>query len=492
MRNAFANKMSYFILSFFFLIIIASFIFTGFDGSGGGGSVGSNEVASVDGTPITTREYQTALNRQVEFFNQMMGGNLTQAQLEQMGIKKTVLDTLIQQKLMLNAADKIGFAISLEEIKAEIKKLPYFQTNGQFDVSLYRNMLQSNGYVPARFEELIADDIKQQKLEGLFTNLLVSENAIADIIKFKNSVITVRGVRIARQALTPLISVTDAEIKEFAGKEENKAQLEAMYAEDFAAYNKPEEIKARHILIRGDDQKALDKATKIRSSLTAANFTKTANKQTEDETGKDNGGDLGWFAKGRMVPEFEAAAFKLAKGQISAPVKTPFGYHLILLEDKKAAQVKTLDQVKNELAKKALQKSKSTDLDTLLKQKHEEISQALSKNNFKAVESIATTVGAPYLNTEVNQFDQTIAQTELAAQEAAKLFSAPPGSIVDLGNPGNIYLVKIISKTQKASSAEAKKLEKGAQEQVLSRKARSELLRVMNNKAKVVTNPALL
>ncbi|MFA7614879.1 MAG: SurA N-terminal domain-containing protein, partial [Candidatus Caldatribacteriota bacterium] len=147
MRNAFANKMSYFILSFLFLLIIASFIFTGFNGVGIGSS---REVANVDGTPITTREYQTALNRQIDFFNQMMGGNLTQAQLEQMGIKKTVLDTLIQQKLMLNAAGKIGFAISQDEIKAEIKKLPYFQSNGQFDVSLYRNMLQSNGYVPAR------------------------------------------------------------------------------------------------------------------------------------------------------------------------------------------------------------------------------------------------------------------------------------------------------------------------------------------------------
>lgn len=489
MRNALANKMSYFILSFLFLIIIASFLFSGFDGIG---NVGSNEVANVNGTPITTKEYQTALNRQVEFFNQMMGGNLTQAQLEQMGIKKTVLDTLIQQKLMLNAADKIGFAISLDEVKAEIKKLPYFQTNGQFDVSLYRNMLQGNGYVPARFEELIADDMKQQKLEGFFSNLIVSDNLVNDIVKFKNLIITVQGARISRQALAPLISVTDAEIKEFVAKEDNKAQLEALYAENFATYNQPEEIKARHILIRGEDEAALAKAKKIRATVTASNFTKVANKETEDESGKTNGGDLGWFAQGRMVPEFETAAYALKKGEISQPVKTPFGYHIILLEDKKAAQTRSLAQVQNELAKKALQKAKSSDLDELLKNKREEISKALAANNFKVVEELSKQTGAPYLNTEVNQYDQMLGQSELSGQEAAKLFAAAPGSVVDLGNSGNIYLVKVTSKVQKSSDSQANKLEKGTQEQNLSKKIRGELLRVMNNNAKVVTNPALL
>ncbi|MFA7614088.1 MAG: peptidylprolyl isomerase, partial [Candidatus Caldatribacteriota bacterium] len=323
-------------------------------------------------------------------------------------------------------------------------------------------------------------------------NLIVSEAAIADIVKFKNSVITVQGLRIPRQSLTPLISVSEAEIKEFVAKEENQSQLESLYAEDFAKYNKPEEVKARHILIRGDDDNALKRAEKIRSSLTAKNFVQIAKKETEDETGKDNGGDLGWFAKGRMVPEFEEEAFKLKKGQISSPVKTPFGYHLILVEDKRAAEVKPLDQVKNELAKKALQKSKSTDLDALLKAQYEEIQTALQRNNYKAVENIAKKVDVPYINTEVNQYDQLVLQSELSAQDAAKLFAADPGTIVDLGNPGNIYLLKVISKTQKATVAESTKLEKASQEQLLNRKARTELLRVMNNKAKVVTNPALL
>ena len=489
MRNALANKMSYFILSFLFLIIIASFLFSGFDKLGMGGS---NEVASVDGTPISAREYQTALNRQVEFFNQMMGGNLTQQQLEQMGIKKTVLDTLIQQKLMLNTAGKMGMTISLDEVKDTIKKLPYFQTNGQFDVSLYRNMLQSNGYVPARFEELIADDIKQQKLDSLFSNLIVSDKEVAEIVKFKNSVIKVQGIRIPRQSLTPLVSVTDSEIKAFIANPENQAQLETLYNEDYAQYNQPEEVKARHILFRGEGDAVLAKAKKLRATLTPANFSGIASKQSEDETGKDNGGDLGWFAKGRMVPEFEKVAFTLKKGQISEPVKTPFGYHLILVEDKKAAQTKTLEQVKPELARVALQKTKSTDLESLFKSQHDVIQSALAKNNAGELEKIAKAVKTQVINTEVNQFDQSIEQTALSVQEASKLFGAAPGTVVDLGNPGTIYLVKVLSRENKAINPELSKTEKLAQEQVLSRKSRAELLRFMNNNAKVVTNPALL
>lgn len=149
MKNAFASKMSYFILTFVFLVITASFLFSGFDKF----SLGTAQsVATVDGTPISIKEYQMALNRQVEFFNQMMGGQgMTQKQLEEMGIKQSVLNGLIQQKLILNTADQMGFVVSLDEVKNEIKSMPYFKTKDQFDLNLYRNMLQSNGYVPTQF-----------------------------------------------------------------------------------------------------------------------------------------------------------------------------------------------------------------------------------------------------------------------------------------------------------------------------------------------------
>ncbi len=492
MKNAFAGKVSYFILTFIFLIIIASFLFTGFDNF----SMGTAQnVAAVDGTPITIKEYQTALNRQVEFFNQMMGGGgMTQKQMEDMGIKQSVLNGLIQQKLILNAADELGFVVSLEEIKNEIKSMPYFKTNNQFDVNLYRNMLQGNGYIPTQFEELVGNDLKQKKIDELFNTMIISENYIQDITKFKNNQVTVQGVKIGRQALAPLVSVTEQEIKDYLAKAENQKALESAYNDNLSKYNKPEEVKARHILIAGDDAKSLEKIKAIKAKVNTKNFAEIAKKETEDPTGKENGGDLGWFSAGRMVPEFEKVAFGMKEGQISEPVKTQFGYHIIMVEGKKAADVQSLESVKSELAQIALQKTKAQDLDKLLKSTADQIQAALEKGDFATVEALAKKVdGQVYKNADVNQYDQNLIATNLSPTEADQIFKAAPGTILNFGNPGTIFLVKVLGKkTAPEKTAEQLKAEIASQNQLFSRKVREELIKTMNNKAKVVTNQSLL
>lgn len=494
MRSAFASKMSYFILTFIFLIITASFLFSGFDKFSLGG--GSKNVASVDGTPITIKEYQMALSRQVEFFNQMMGGSgMTQKQLEEMGVKQSVLNGLIQQKLILNAADQMGFVVSLDEVKNEIKNLPYFKTNNKFDVNLYRNVLQSNGYIPAQFEDLVSNDLKQKKVDELFSTTLISENAVRDVVSFKTSSVVVNGVKISRQSLSPLVSVSEQEIKDYLAKPENQKALEVAYTENISKYVKAEEIKARHILITGQDDKALKMAKDIKSKVNIKNFAAIASKETQDPTGKDKGGELGWFSKGRMVPEFENVAFALKPGEISDPVKTQFGYHIIYVEGKKAGESKAIESVKHELAQFSIQKTKAQDLDRLLTSEQERLSTALKNNDLAEVEATSKKVdGQSFKSTSVNQFDQTLSGAALSPKEAEELFKAAPGTVLNFGNPGTIYLVKVVSRSEEAAqkTEEQLKNEVTAQNQVYSRKLREELIRVMNNKAKVVTNPALL
>lgn len=492
MKHVFAGRAAYFILTFLFAIIIASFLFTGIDSFNAGlGMGGSSNVATVDGNPITTREYQTALQRQVEFFNQMMGDKgLTQKQLEEMGIKQNVLNQLIQQKLVQNTADQMGLVVSIEEVKNEIRNLPYFKTNNQFDVNLYRNALQNNGYTPTQFEQLIASDLKQKKIDEIFESLLVSENAVKDIKRFKANKASLEGFKVSRQALAPLISISDAEVKAFLADEKNKKTLEEAYEDNMSEYNRPEEVKARHILVETEKE-----AKAIRSEVNAKNFGTIASKKTQDPTGKDNGGDLGWFSAGRMVPEFEKAAFSMKKGEISAPIKTQFGYHIILVEDKRAAETKTLESVLGELARLAIQKTKAQDLDELLKKTTSEVEAAFAKNDLAALDKLAKKVNGDFFkNTEVNQFDQKLANSVLSPAEAQKIFSSAPGTVVNLGNPGMIYVVKIKSKDSVAkdlSPAELK-AELGSQNQTFARKVREDLLRSMSNKAKVVTNNSLL
>ena len=492
MKNAFASRVSYFILSFLFLIITASFLFSNFDNF----SLGSSkDVASVDGTPITTKEFQVALSRQVEFFNQMMGGNITEKQLQEMGIKSSVLDNLIKQKLVLNMADKTGFVVSLEEVKSEIKNMPYFKTKEQFDVNLYRNALQSNGYTPTQFEELVGNDLKQKKIDELFNTTIVSEGHVRDVLKFKNNVVTIQGVKINRHSLSPLISVSEDDVNKYLADKANLEKLQASYTENLSKYQKAEEVKARHILIQGEDAKALDKIKALKTQVNAKNFQQIATKETEDPTGKSNGGELGWFSRGRMVPEFDAVAFKMKKGEISDPVKTQFGYHLIYVEDRKAEEKQTFESVKSELARFAIQQTKATDLDKLLKSEEERLTKALASNDLETVEQTAKKVdGQFYKNTDVNMYEQTLAGSTLGPDQMAKISNATADSVVNLGNAGMIYLVKVTERkgTTADLTPEALKTEVTSQNQLFARKVREDVLKALNNKAKVVTKANVL
>jgi len=458
--------------------------------------VGAKNVASVDGTEISIREYQNALTRQVEFFGQMMGGNtLTQKQIEEMGIKQSVISGLIQQKLVLNAANKMGIHISLDEVKGEIKSLPYFNRNEQFDVNLYRNVLQSNGYNPTQFEELIGTDIKQRKFDSLFATTLTSENFTQDVLNFKKSGVVVHGVKISRQALAPLVSISAQEIKDYAAKEENQKTLENLYTENYAKYNSQAEVKARHILIKDeDDKKALEKIKAIKSKVNAKNFAAVALKESQDPTAQTNSGDLGWFSKGRMVPEFEEVAFKMKKGQISEPIKTQFGYHIILLEDTKVGKSTGLNEVKEELARTAIQKMKSQDLDELLKAQEAKIQANLKNNQLAEIENLQKKIDLQlFKNTTVNQFDQYLGQIVLSTKETEQIFNAQAGDIVNLGNSGTIYLVKVLSKAAPVKdTAESLAAEVTTQNQNFSRKVREELVKKLNDKAKIVTNNQIL
>ncbi|HXH74570.1 MAG TPA: SurA N-terminal domain-containing protein [Bacteriovoracaceae bacterium] len=495
MKTAFASKMSYFILTFLFLIIIASFLFSGFDNFSMSGA--GKHVATVDGTPISTKEYQQALTRQIEFFNQMMGGKggtLTAKQLEEMGIKQSVLNGLVQQKLILNAAEQMGFVVSLDEVKNEIKGMPFFKTQDRFDVNLYRNMLQGNGYIPTQFEELVANDLKQKKVDGLFNSTLISENFVKDVMRFKNNVVVLEGVKISRQSLAPLVSVSEQEIKDYLSKPENQKNLETIYTDNASKYNQAAEVKARHILIQGDDAKSLAKVKELKSKVNTKNFGEVAKIESQDPTGKANGGDLGWFSAGRMVPEFESVAFTMPKGTISDPVKTQFGYHLIYVEDKKPASSKPIAEVKEELARMAIQKTKAQDLDQLLKTETDRLSKALAANDLATIEATSKKVdGQVFKATEVNQYDQQLGQAPLSPAEADQIFKAEAGKVINFSNPGSIYLLKVVSRKENPEvTPEKLKAELTVQNQTFSRKVREELLRVMNNKAKVVTNPALL
>ncbi len=157
------------------------------------------------------------------------------------------------------------------------------------------------------------------------------------------------------------VKVTDAEMKKYYDSHKDE-------------FKKPETVTARHILVRvapGADKeawnKALDKAKVIEAKLKkGADFAKLAEEYSDDPGSKQKGGELGAFTKGRMVPEFEKVAFSLKKGEISGPVKTNFGYHIIQVTDKSPASQQSFEEAKNGLQQKMLREKQQKYMDELM------------------------------------------------------------------------------------------------------------------------------
>ncbi|SDW70044.1 peptidylprolyl isomerase [Paenibacillus sp. CF384] len=202
------------------------------------------------------------------------------------------LDNLIQDELIKQAANKKGIVISDADVDAEIEKIKKrFPSEAEFE-----SALQQAG--------MTLDDLKKQ---------------------------TPMQLRI-RKLVEPSVKVTDEQVKQF-------------FTQNKAEFDEPEQVKASHILVATKAE-----ADEILKQLKAgADFAKLAKEKSTDVGSGSSGGDLGYFGKGDMVPEFETAAFALKVGELSGPVKSEYGYHIIKLTDHKAAKVATFDEKKAEI-----------------------------------------------------------------------------------------------------------------------------------------------
>lgn len=405
-------------------IIILAFMFTGYQQFENGGVA---SVGSVGGMPIKPEEYQQEYNRQIEFYKQIMGGELSAKQLESLKIKESTIKNIVQRKLMVKFAKELGTFPADEEVKAEIKALPYFQTNGQFDVTRYKGILASNRLTPLEFEQDVIDQLRMKKVQELTAHFPLSKGYTEDIAKFRSEKVNAEIVQISKNSLRQFIEVSDAEVTKFLSVPTNEKRVESMFKEQQAGLDKPEEVTAKHILLMTEGKKEADVKTqieKIAKEVTTANFATLANKYTEDPSGKGKGGDLGTFGKGRMVPEFEAVAFTQKAGTISAPVKTAYGYHIIFVEKKNAAVVAKLADFKNKIAREIVQKDKVEDLKNLTVSIANKMRLALESGNDAEVKALAAKYKLQYSKSSVNRLDGAGSQTYLSADNMKAIFSS--------------------------------------------------------------------
>ncbi|MCI5072113.1 SurA N-terminal domain-containing protein [bacterium] len=377
MRDGMVSPFAKFLL---FILAAAMVGFYGFSGSCGG-AISENISATVDGTEISQVELSRAFQNMMAY-QQSQGMDFNSLPPEMINmLQKQVLQGLIQQKLLLKQARALGMTMPKKAIKESIQK--QFTQGGQsFSFEQYKNILARFGQTPAQFEKEQGEKIMVNSLYQAINATsktplhLLKANYAIDQTKAKvsyiklNSEILENKLDIEQASQENLQNFYEQNKENYRIPEQRSFSLFWLDLKNFlpqpnnddlnktlkSAYSPEQREKlsqaryhARHILISGDNSK--NKAQKIyRRLLAGASFRSLAMAESEDPGSKTKGGDLGYFAADTMVPEFKQAVESLKVGQISAPVKSSFGYHVIELLDKIKPGPSTVERLNKELS----------------------------------------------------------------------------------------------------------------------------------------------
>ena len=346
---------------------------------------GNNDVvASVEGREITVGRFRQAYQRQMQAYRAQFGGNVDERMLKQLGIDQRIVQQMIEEETGLAEASRLGIAATDEEVQTRIATMPGLMENGQFiGEQRYRQLLQLQNppMTPHDFEEQIRRGVTLEKLQAALTNwLTISDKELEDEYKRRNEKVKLAVVSFPADKFREGLDATDAELSAYydAHKTELKIpekrkikyalldtqvirtrtqvsaqDIKRSYDDNQQQYSTPEQVRASHILLKteGKDDAAVKKQAEdlLAKVKAGADFAKLATQYSEDETSRVKGGDLDFFPKGQMVPEFDKAAFSMQVGDISPLVKSQYGYHIIKLTDKKAATTKSIEEVRAQI-----------------------------------------------------------------------------------------------------------------------------------------------
>src|SRR5438874_12603733 len=353
---------------------------------GSGADAASGEtIAKVEGQEITTGEFRRTYQAQLQAYRAAYGSNMSEQLLKQLGIEQQILQQLVEERAALAEADRLGIQASDEEVRRRILAMPAFQENGQFiGEPRYQQLLrmQRPPMTPSEFEDNVRRGLAVEKLRASVTDWLsVADNELEREYRRRNDKVKLAVVSFTADSFRPQVSATDAEIapyfeahkNDFKIPEKRKiryllididamrakvavppADIEKEYNNNSEQYTTPKQVRASHIQLKTegkDDAAVKTKAEELlKQARAGADFAELAKKNSEDEASAKNGGDLDYFGRGRMVPEFDQVVFAMQPGQISDLVKTQYGYHIIKLVDKKNATTRPLAEVRQQLS----------------------------------------------------------------------------------------------------------------------------------------------
>ena len=345
-----------------FGMIVLVFILSDLSGRHQGSSSSLGAAAEVNGELISLKDFQEEEGRLAQYYSQLFGGQFD-SEVQRKMLRGEVMNSLVTKSAAAQAAEKEGIYATDAEIRHMIvEELPYFKKDGVFQSDAYKAILQANRMTPSEFESKLRKDIKNQRSRQLFeSSLAMTELQKSAETELRSSKLNLEFIQLSSADYVKANAVSDEDVVKAMTKDDFKKKVEANFTANQGQYSTPEQVKAAHILIKADaanDADAKKKAEVALKRLSKEDFGKVAAQISDDPGSKSKNGDLGYFAKGQMVKEFEDVAFTLPVGQTSGLVKSAFGYHIIKVMDKKAAQQADAVAAKKEISKKLIGEEK--------------------------------------------------------------------------------------------------------------------------------------
>jgi parvulin-like peptidyl-prolyl isomerase len=436
--------------------IVLVFVFFGMPGRNSG-TTAIGSAAVVNATIISVADLRQETQRLEQFYASFMGGGDMGAQRQ--FLTERALENLISSEIVAQQAHSAGIHSTDSEIRDFIvKDITVFQKDGQFQREYYQNYLSATRSSAGEFETKIRKDRQNQRsrrlMEIAFQPVTMEMSKQKDL---RNTKLNIAFVKFEKEQMDSNAAISDSEANTSLANADFVKKAEGYFKANAAKYNQEEQVKAQHILIKAegaDTTAALAKANEIKGKITKENFSQLAGQFSEDPGSKTNGGDLGFFGRGRMVPEFEKAAFELKVGEISEPIKSSFGYHIIKVNEKKAASTPAFDEVKIKVAKALLAEEK-------IEAKTKSIEEALAKGDESSVESELKVLGAKWEETGLFDLNTEILpklSSQAATQAAFELTKEKPLLNRLVRDGGQKYILKLKEQKNDTANAEDKTL----------------------------------
>jgi len=344
-----------------------------------------NAVAKVNDFSISSQQYQTAYQQARQRLQAQLGRNFDPSVLDEQFLKQRVIDQLINEQVLAEAANDAGYSIGVQQLAAEIRKIRQFQSVKGFDPQLYARLLKSQGETTQRFENAVRRSLLIDQLrDTILSSAFVTPAELDKIKNLENQRRTIDYVIVPADHTPVNDKITDEQISAYYEKNNDRfavpervkidylelklddlaknikiseERLKTAYEERSQEFMTPEERRASHILISvdksaspGEKESARHKAQELLDRIhKGEDFSKLAKEYSDDPGSAAHGGDLGFFGRGIMDKAFEEAAFSLHKGEVSDLVESAFGFHIIKLTDIRPGQAKPFDEVRSTL-----------------------------------------------------------------------------------------------------------------------------------------------